>query len=36
MQENPYQLATDIFGIGFITADRMAAKLGFEKVTQFA
>jgi exodeoxyribonuclease V alpha subunit len=31
MQENPYQLATDIFGIGFLTADRMAAKLGFEK-----
>ncbi len=33
MQENPYQLATDIFGIGFITADRMAAHLGFEKDT---
>jgi exodeoxyribonuclease V alpha subunit len=31
MQENPYQLATDIFGIGFLTADQMAAKLGFEK-----
>ena len=31
MQENPYQLATDIFGIGFLTADRMAAQLGFEK-----
>jgi exodeoxyribonuclease V alpha subunit len=33
IQENPYQLATDIFGIGFITADRIAAKLGFEKDT---
>ena len=33
MQENPYQLATDIFGIGFITADRIAEKLGFEKDT---
>ncbi len=33
MQENPYQLATDIFGIGFITADRIAEKLGFEKTT---
>ena len=33
MQENPYQLATDIFGIGFLTADRIAAKLGFEKDT---
>jgi exodeoxyribonuclease V alpha subunit len=29
--ENPYRLATDIFGIGFVTADRIAEKLGFEK-----
>ncbi|MGB9498729.1 MAG: ATP-dependent RecD-like DNA helicase [Dissulfuribacterales bacterium] len=29
--ENPYQLATDIFGIGFKTADKIAAKLGFAK-----
>jgi len=29
--ENPYQLATDIFGIGFLTADRIAANLGFAK-----
>lgn len=29
--ENPYQLATDIFGIGFLTADKIAAKLGFKK-----
>jgi exodeoxyribonuclease V alpha subunit len=28
---NPYRLATDIFGIGFITADRIAEKLGFAK-----
>lgn len=28
MEENPYRLASDIFGIGFITADRIAAKLG--------
>ena len=27
--ENPYRLATDIFGIGFITADSIAKKLGF-------
>lgn len=27
VQDNPYRLATDIFGIGFITADRIAAKL---------
>lgn len=29
--ENPYQLATDIFGIGFLTADKIARKLGFGK-----
>jgi exodeoxyribonuclease V alpha subunit len=28
---NPYRLATDIFGIGFLTADRIAEKLGFAK-----
>ncbi|NPU86279.1 MAG: ATP-dependent RecD-like DNA helicase [Syntrophaceae bacterium] len=31
VQENPYRLATDVFGIGFITADRIAEKLGFAK-----
>jgi exodeoxyribonuclease V alpha subunit len=31
VQENPYRLATDIFGIGFLTADRIAEKLGFDK-----
>ncbi len=29
--ENPYRLATDIYGIGFITADIIAEKLGMEK-----
>ena len=28
---NPYKLATDIHGIGFNTADRIAENLGFEK-----
>ncbi|MCK7491401.1 MAG: ATP-dependent RecD-like DNA helicase [Comamonadaceae bacterium] len=28
---NPYRLATDIFGIGFITADKIAEKLGIPK-----
>jgi len=27
--ENPYRLAYDIYGIGFLTADRIAEKLGF-------
>jgi len=31
VKENPYRLATDIYGIGFITADRIAGKLGIEK-----
>ncbi len=31
VRENPYQLAYDIAGIGFLTADRIAGKLGFEK-----
>ena len=29
VQENPYRLADDIWGIGFKTADTIAAKLGF-------
>lgn len=29
--KNPYQLATEIFGIGFLTADKIASKIGFEK-----
>jgi exodeoxyribonuclease V alpha subunit len=31
VRENPYRLATDIFGIGFLSADRIAEKLGFPK-----
>jgi len=31
ISENPYRLARDIQGIGFLTADRIAAKLGIEK-----
>jgi len=31
VRENPYRLATDIFGIGFVTADQIAEKLGFPK-----
>jgi exodeoxyribonuclease V alpha subunit len=31
MSENPYRLASDIRGIGFKTADAIAAKLGIEK-----
>lgn len=31
VSENPYRLAVDIAGIGFLTADRIARKMGFEK-----
>ena len=31
VKENPYRLATDIFGIGFIIADKIAEKLGISK-----
>src|SRR5215471_15644150 len=31
ISENPYQLARDIRGIGFRTADQIAAKVGIEK-----
>jgi exodeoxyribonuclease V alpha subunit len=30
---NPYRLATDIFGIGFNTADKIARRLGFDKAS---
>ncbi|MBQ7585530.1 MAG: ATP-dependent RecD-like DNA helicase [Desulfovibrionaceae bacterium] len=30
VQENPYRLAYDIFGIGFLTADKTAQRLGFD------
>ncbi len=31
VRQNPYRLASDIFGIGFLTADEIASKLGFSK-----
>ena len=31
LQENPYRLAIDIFGIGFMTADKIASSMGFSK-----
>lgn len=29
LKENPYRLAIDIFGIGFLTADKIASNMGF-------
>jgi exodeoxyribonuclease V alpha subunit len=34
VKENPYRLATDIFGIGFLSSDRIAERLGFAKDSQ--
>jgi exodeoxyribonuclease V alpha subunit len=34
VKENPYRLAGDIFGIGFVTADDIAAKLGIARDAQ--
>ena len=34
VQENPYRLATDIFGIGFVTADKIAENIGISKDSQ--
>lgn len=31
VSSNPYQLARDIYGIGFFSADRIALNMGFEK-----
>ena len=31
VRDNPYRLARDIFGIGFLTADGIAEKMGFAK-----
>lgn len=31
VQENPYRLASDIFGIGFLIADKIAEKIGIDR-----
>lgn len=35
MQTNPYVLVTDIEGVGFLTADRIARRMGIEKESEF-
>lgn len=35
LQENPYRLAIDMFGIGFNTADKVAASMGFAQDSPF-
>lgn len=35
IKENPYQLADDIRGIGFKTADELAAKLGIDRTSPY-
>lgn len=31
VREDPYRLASDVFGIGFLTADKVAANMGIER-----
>lgn len=35
VSENPYQLADDIYGIGFLTADRIAINVGISPLSKF-
>lgn len=35
LKENPYRLAIDIFGIGFLTADSIASSMGFAEDSPF-
>ena len=35
LKENPYQLAEDIFGIGFATADEIASRVGISTQSEF-
>jgi exodeoxyribonuclease V alpha subunit len=35
VQQNPYRLADDVFGIGFVLADRVAGRLGVEQRSPF-
>ena len=35
LKSNPYRMASEVAGIGFLTADHVAAKLGFEKNSRF-
>jgi len=35
VSENPYQLAEDIYGIGFFTADQIARNIGIEASSEF-
>ncbi|MBE7092136.1 MAG: ATP-dependent RecD-like DNA helicase [Clostridiales bacterium] len=35
IQENPYRLVSDVDGIGFLTADKIAGEMGIEKNSKF-
>lgn len=35
IRENPYRLAEEVWGVGFLTADRVAAKMGFSPDSPF-
>lgn len=35
IEKNPYQMVEDVDGVGFITADKIALKMGFDKYSRF-
>ena len=35
IEKNPYQMVEDVDGVGFITADRIAVKMGFDQRSRF-
>lgn len=35
IEKNPYQMVDDVDGVGFITADKIAVKMGFDQFSRF-
>lgn len=35
IEKNPYQMVEDVDGVGFITADKIAVKMGFDQFSRF-
>lgn len=35
VEKNPYQMVEDVDGVGFITADKIAVKMGFDQYSRF-
>ena len=35
VEKNPYQMVEDVDGVGFITADKIAINMGFDRFSRF-